>query len=349
MEFPPYVPAVVRICLTEMIEGSALRKHGWAASLEESNEELNAIEKAIKKSYTRGEVDDLVYLNQKRLEAVKDRDKYAGEVDCLRRLIHDARMRDAYALLTYEITDDEQWCSFVEAAWAARGDFGEYRERLRKALEQKIEIAETATKLAKQLEEFSDIGITGPDEFYSVRELLRKTDNDGTNAKIWKAMRKHVVGDNLEQDYKREKQQKLDLSLPESEREWEVDGQIMQRIHISFVSPGDIREQDPLAGLRYGWEKAPPLSAVLKTVAKAALDFEPAEDGMIGAALVSRQGSVKSEYIRAFAYLLCRTHQIYLTSGVMRAMAITANVVINNPDVDFTYDDVRKAFVNPRL
>jgi hypothetical protein len=353
MEFPPYVPGVVRICLTEMIEGSELRKHGWATSLENSNQELNAIEEAIEKSYTRGEVDDLVYRTQKRVEAVERRDLFGGEVDCLRRLIHDPRMRDAYALLTYEITDDEQWSGFVESAWAARGDFAEHRERLKKAEEQRIEIADTATKLAKQLEEFSRIGITGPDDFYSVRELLRKTDHDdsrGGDSEIWKVTRKHVVGENLEQGCELEKQHELELPLPELERDWEADGkQIMHEISIRFVLPGDVGEQNPLAGLRYGWEKAPPLSALLKTVAKAALDFEPGEDGVIDAALASRQGSVKSEYIRALAYLLCKRHKFHLTSGVMRAMAITSNVVINNPDVDVTYDDVRKAFVIPRV
>jgi hypothetical protein len=40
-------------------------------------------------------------------------------VDCLRRLAHDVRMRDAFALLTREFTDDQQWRNFIYAAWVA--------------------------------------------------------------------------------------------------------------------------------------------------------------------------------------------------------------------------------------
>lgn len=349
MQFPAYVPAAAGRYLAAMIDGTEFRSHGWATSLEECKQEVIEIEQAIERSSARGEVDYLVHLNQQRIKAVEQLRICAGEVNCLRRLIHDDRMRDAYALLTYEIIDDEQWRCFVDAAWAARGDFGDYRERLKKAKEQKMEIADTATKLARQLEEFSQIGITGPDEFYSVRDLLRKTDSEGINSQNWKAMRKHVVGDKPQQDRKVEKQLELDLPLSELERELETEGLINYRLNIQFVSPGDVREQDPLAGLRYGWEKAPPLSALLKTVAKAGRDFDPTQDGMIGAALVSRQGSVKSEYLRAFAYLLFRRHKFNATTGVMRAMAITSNVVINRPDVDFTYDDVRKALLNPNV
>lgn len=63
---------------------------------------------------------------------------------------------------------------------------------------------------------------------------------------------------------------------------------------------------------------------------------------MVGAAIQSRQSSVKTEYLRAFAHLLNDVHHLKMTPGILRAMAVTANVTINLPDVDVTYDDVRK-------
>lgn len=352
MKFPVYVPQIVRTYLKEMLEGSEHTKHGWNTSLESSKQEIIEIDKAIERSSTRGEVDNLAGLRQQRIEAVKLRDILAAEVACLQRLSFDERMRDAYALLIYEIEQDEEWCWVIDAAWAARGDFGDYRERLKQAEEQKAEIANTAVKLASQLDRFSEIGISGPDEFYSVRDLLRKTDNDdsrATNSQIWKDMRKHVVGEHHQQNRKLEEQQELDFPLSESDRIMVVGYGNSQPLNIRFVPVGAQGRSDPLADLRYGWEKAPPLSALLRTVAKAAQDFVPAEDGMIGAALTSRQGSVKSEYIRAFAYLLFDRHKFDATPGIMRAMAIISTVVIDKSDIDVTYDDVRKALTRPSV
>jgi hypothetical protein len=355
MKFPAYVPMIVRTYLSKMIDGGESRERGWNTSLESSKQEIIKIEKAIESASAHGEVDNLVSLRQQLIEAVKHRDFLAGEVECLRRLLYDDRMRDAYALLIYEISDDEKWCYVVDAAWAARGDFSDYRERLKQADEQKVEIANTAAKLASQLDRFSEIGITGPGEFFSVRDLLRKTDNDdsrATNSQIWRDMRKHVVGDYHQKECRLEKQQEFDFPLSESDRIMEVSygkSGKSQLLNIRFISPGAEVRSDPLAELRYGWEKAPPLSALLRTVAKAAEDFEPVEEGMIGAALASRQGSVKSEYIRAFAYLLFDRHRFDITPGIMRAMATIATVVLNKSEIDVTYDDVRKAHSRPSV
>jgi hypothetical protein len=47
--------------------------------------------------------------------------------------------------------------------------------------------------------------------------------------------------------------------------------------------------------------------------------------------------------VRAFGNLLTEVHKFELTAPVQKAIAVVANVVINQPDVDVTYDDVRKA------
>lgn len=114
------------------------------------------------------------------------------------------------------------------------------------------------------------------------------------------------------------------------------------------MQPGDKVEIDPEQQardmLRYAWQLSPDLSSILETVASVASNFKPSATGMIGAAINSRERSTRTEYLRAFGNRLTDSG-LTVTSIVMRAMAIVANVAINLPDVDVSYDDVRKALV----
>jgi hypothetical protein len=345
MQFPAYVPAAVRDFITLQIEG----KEGWwkglAARAVEAEQELSEIKQAIEVRILRNENEYVVGLRRKEAETQKIYSSLIEELECLRRLIHDARMRDAYALLTLEISDDEQWRCFINAAYVAQDNYAEWRNHLKQAEEEKEKIADAANKLAYLIENFSKNGVQGPPEFYSVRDLLRITECDDpseNNRYIWQAVRKDVLGERRK-ELEPDKQRQLDSPLPEVGERSRRSNSRIPRIRIQFVSSEDVVEHDPLAPLRYGWEKAPRLSALLRTVAKVARDFEPREDGMIGAAVNTRQGSTKTAYIRALAYLLCNARKFALTNRLMRAMAIIANVVINSPDIDITYDDVRKA------
>jgi hypothetical protein len=120
----------------------------------------------------------------------------------------------------------------------------------------------------------------------------------------------------------------------------------MPTIEVRFVGQGDTVEIDPEQQardtLRYIWHLSPTLPELLGSVASAARSFKPSEPGMIGAALVSRQRSNKTEYLRAFANRLVDSG-IALTTPVMQAMVSVANVAIDLPEVDVSYDDVRKA------
>lgn len=344
MDFPAYVPAAARAHITALIEGDSWEPHGWAASLASANQQLAEIESAIESRTQRGEPEYLDSLRKQRAEAAAHRDRMAGDVDCLRRLAHDDRMQEAYTLLTSELPDDKQLRGFVYAAWAARADYSKYRKRLKRAAELKEEISVTAETLAKLIRQFSDTGINGPSEFYSVPKLLRKTDNHelrGHNLHMWRFMRKHVLGDPQEREPEPDNQNEPALPIPESDRVIELEG-VSVHIRRHFVAPGDPVEHDPLAGLRYGWGVSPDLSELLDTVSKAAREFKPTESGMIGAAIDRRQRSEKTEYLRAFANLLIDVHHIDLTNTVMRAMAIVANVAINQPDIAVMLGDVRQ-------
>lgn len=344
MEFPGYVPAAVRVYITALLNGDKWEPQGFAASLASAEQQLSEIEQALEMLIRRREIEHLEGLRRQKTEAIKRRDWLAGDVDCLRRLIHDGRMQNAYALLTFEFSADEQWRGFVHAAWAARVDFKDYREGLKRAVKLKDEIADVADTLAKLIRQFSQTGVNGPGEFYSVPELLRNTDNheSGGHYEIWRAMRKHVLGDRQKQEPGSDNQHELAL-LSESDRIIEVKGMTDHRLHIHFVSPDEPVEPDPLAALRYGWEKAPPFSALLKTVAKAARNFMPEEGGFIGEAISSRKHNPRIEYLRAFAYLLTHHHKINLTQRVIQAMTIATNVAVNDPDFDVTVDDALKA------
>jgi len=307
-----------------------------AASLANAEETLNGIDGKIESCIRWGEGDYLLCLRKDRAEAVVHRDMLALEVDCLRRLAQDARMRDAFALLTREFSDDGQWRNFTSAALVARQDFSKYRVRLKRAEELKGEIADAAETLAKLIHEYSDTSITGLSELFSIPDLLRRTDNyemQGHNLHMWRSMRPHILGDMKEMD--------ISVESPEGES-----SEPTLPIDIVFVQvDGEIEitpEEAARNMLRYAWGTAPHFSALLGTIANAARAFKPSESGMIGAAIRSRQRSPKTEYLRAFGNLLTEVHKFALTTPIMQAMAIVANVVINLPDVDVTYDDVRK-------
>ena len=57
---------------------------------------------------------------------------------------------------------------------------------------------------------------------------------------------------------------------------------------------------------------------------------------------MSQKRNPKTEYIRGYADLL-RKGGFIVSPDILKAIAITATVVINNPDLIVTYDDVRKA------
>ena len=338
MDFPAYVPAAVRAHITTLIEGDSCEPTGWQESLASAERQLAEVDGEIESCIRRGKDDYLPGLRRDRAKAVAHRDRLAGDVDCLHRLAHDARMRDAFAILTLEFTDDRQWRNFIYAAWAARVDYSKYRDLRNRADELRVEIADAAEILAKLIRQFSATGINGPDEFYSIPELLRQTDNNemqGHNLHMWRSMRQHVLGDLPRRD------------VPETRPAEESGEPPTVEIVRVFLAPGEKAEIDPVEEARnmlhYAWGTAPDFSALLDTVAKAGRAFKPSQSGMIGAAIESRQHSEKTAYVRAFGNLLIDVHGFELTTPIMKAMAIVANVVINLADVDVTNDDVRKA------
>ncbi len=322
MNFPAYVPAPVRAHITALLDGDKREPFGWVSALASAEEQLSKIERAIEGKTQRAEIEYLPSLREQKAEAVKHRDMLANNVECLRRLAHDERMSDAFELLTSEFSNNEHWRGFIYAAWAARMDYKHYRERLERVKKLRDEIADTSKKLAGLLRDISTVCFSyWPSEFFSIPELLRNTDNhemQDHNLHMWRSMRRHVLGDPPRCD------------IPESEPKETGKPTSAPEIEIVrvFLEPGEKPEIDPAEEgrntLRYAWGAVPNLPALLDTVVKAAREFTPSESGMIGAAIVSRQHSVKTEYLRAFGNLLTDVHHLTLTINIMKAMAIVA-------------------------
>jgi hypothetical protein len=350
MDFLNYVPKGARDHATWYLEGDKSRGwEGWLNGLEKQKALIAEIDKTHQ-AYLKSSLSDddkeqkLSECRIRKQEAQKYHDDLASDIATIQRLIHDARMKDAYQILTNAFFDDEdserqrKFDGFIYAAWSARLDFSPYRERLKQAAELRDKIAETADKLADLLDQVGETGVLCPDEFFSIPSLLRNTDNHSENNRnltMWRGMRDYVLGDDPPQrEITDSEQTKIDpTDSPE----------FVFKIVAMDKKPDIDPEEEMRNTLHYAWRTAPPLPVLLKTVSKAANEFIPSEDNFIGEAIGSRKKNIKAQYLRAFGNLLTKEHCFILTTDMMKAMATTATVVINLPDIDVSYDDARKA------
>ena len=342
MEFQEYVPHVVRRYISSVLDGEVPRHiTGYRDLLAQAQEQLASINEQFDNAVSQ---DDsyLSELRKKRREAEEHRNYLSADVECLQRLAGDKRMKEAYVMLADQQFTEEQRCGLISAAWAARIDYTKYRDRVKAAKALRLQISSAATALSQLLQDFSATGINGPSEFYSIPDLLRATDNfdgGGRNLMMWQAMRSVVLGD-------RPKKRDTSKGIPANARNVAREN---LEISVRFLGPNEKPIIDPVDqarnALRYAWGVAPELSGLLATLSVTAQSFEPNEFGMIGAAISTRQKSMKTEYVRAFATLLADVHGVTLTALVKDLIAKVANVVLNDGEIDVTYDDVRKALL----
>jgi hypothetical protein len=337
MDFPAYTPAAVRVLITTLIEGDPREQQGWASSLANAEKILSGIERTIESFLQRGREDYLPSLRIQRAEALAHRDSVAVEVACLCRLGQDPRMAEPFALLTRIFSDDKQWENFIRAAWAAHQDFAKSRDKSKRAADQAGVVVNSIKTVINAIDHFSDIGISGPDELYSIPALLRQTDNHadrGRNLHMWRGQRGYLLGDQPERDMP-----KANPALASDEPFPTLNVQFMPADKSIVIDPAEELRNS----LRYAWDTAPTLTALLGTLANKMRDFKPEKSGMVAAATSSRKQNPKTEYIRAFGYQLTEQYHFTLAQPIMLAMAHVTNVVLNSPDVVVTYDDVYKA------
>ena len=330
MDFPSYVPNAVRELISSMLDGDEVRDwtdFGWRGAAKKSEEELQRLSRLLMTT------SDPTGLNNVRVEIARERahlEAVNENVASLERLALRPEMQAAYARIVGALGTDDGMRAFVRAAWGAHMNYGTFRDRLEEAAELARKVAKAAGALHDLLRKAEEFGPYLPGEFFGIRTILRQTDHeaDDRNHYMWQRMRHVILGDRQD-------------PLPQ-------DGNVVPiRPEVVLVSALDATPLDPEEQARnmlnYAWGTAPDVRHIIATMQRAAQDCVPTETGTIGAAVSSQKRNRKTEYLRGFASLLRNEHHIELTADIMNAMAVTATVVLNEPDTDVTYDDVRKA------
>lgn len=330
-----WVPQPIVEFVNVRLYGDEIEPVGWHDILQMRETELSKTE-GLLRSLSLG--DDRTSKDNLRRDAasirmwVKD---LRRQIANLERLISDNRMQEAYDYLRPEFTQEMQWKGFAAAAWGADIDFQVYRKRVKDTKEHSQKIAQAAEELADLLE--ASFGIPWPSEFASVKELLRRTDNhemNDHNFYMWANMRQYILG---------EWESRANKSLPKSgavDAEPETASPTIEIRSAEFTGDED-REERLRNEINYVWGVSPPLSALLRVLAKEARSFIPSQYGAIAEAISKRQHNAKTEYIRAFAHIL-RDRNIALTDRVRKALAVAATVMLNDEDIVISDEDVRK-------
>ncbi len=307
VDFPVYVPEGARQWAMDFLGTDATVLEYLIGERADTNNSIRQCPNQDKET--------LIGLHKRLDEVTSGRDYLLAAIAVKHRMIYDDCMKAVYLFFATDCFEDDQAererkiYGFLDAAWSARMDYGEFREVVRKAKSLKPEIAKTASALSALLRQAEATGLY-PREFYDLASLLRQADNPDNSS--WKLVREKLLG--------------APWVAP-----WEG----------GMREPSDPSEQAH-HDLGVNWLHAPSLPTLLASLANAAQQYDPKERGHIGAALSSPKANPSSEYIRAFGHLLAK-HRFTLSGPILTAIGITAGVMLNNPDIAPSYDDVSKA------
>lgn len=344
MEFQPFVPEVASTYLRTLLEGDHTLNPGLLAVLEGSKKLAD-----VAKEYESAHKEPFISINDDPTGRMLQ-DNYnqvVSKVEIIKRLGTDERMKPVYSLLTQELNEPPEWKTFLRSAWHAASDYQRDRDEQKKAADFTKRIATGARELSEALVKFNALKLDNkPQEFFDLRHLLHKATSESiqeVSRARWKKLKNKIVGEHYP----------LEADLHEED----YDSDIYTLAYKYATHWQDVDEEVWHLAARYGedsavmhlaWTAAPDLSELLFYVEKAAQNYSPEKSGMAGAAIQSRKSNRKTEYIRAFAYSLAEDQIVHLSKNIMKAMAGVANVVLNDLEIDASYDDVRKA-VNPAL
>ena len=150
MDFPSYVPNAVRVSMAARLEGDRIEPLGWISTLASAEAELRRVQQ-MQQDYSHDESVSNT-LRFERAKAITHRNHLAAEVTCCQRLVQDARMQTAYALLaSLPNVTDADLSGFISAAWVARMDYAKHRHQVKAADELAREVAKAAGALADLL------------------------------------------------------------------------------------------------------------------------------------------------------------------------------------------------------
>lgn len=332
-KYPEYVPDTVRLRADELLDGTNAEDRGWNGLLQRLSTEIHETEQAITAI---GATEAAASApRRKRLDAIQRTKELRDDIACLERLTvrHTPDLQVLYTLLGTQLRSAEQTWAFIYLAVTARVDCTHYRQILRSGREHAAKIVKHALELARLLDWYDENGVQAPDEFRSVRTLLREAAPPERDARLWHQAGGELLGTPLGSDDFVE--EGMDDSDPE-----ELDE--LPGIDIVEVDADDAQPVDHAGKVSYAWTVAPTLSDLLRALAGTAERFQPAEHGAIGAAVASRKNNPKYAYVRGFAALLSESG-FAVSRSLERAIAIVSTIALNEKDTIVTEDDVRFA------
>lgn len=350
MEFAEFVPPVVRNYIAALVEGSA-EAPGWGAQLPPAEADLAKV--TMKMHTAKGTAREAVKKEQR--QAAQHVEILERSAMSLTRLGTDERMRDCFKNLKEAALTDQQLKRFISIASSAYRNYAIDRDRRKHAAELRDAVWKSATKLSKLLRELSEMVVPSfPLELYSIRHLIMQThfpesgidpatgqrERNSTEDAYWRSLRSRVLG--------------REPTAPDPtaavDPSGDVTGVVARWLTDEEAAPSaDVQKVDD-PGPHYIWAQSPPVFSLVDAIAAAASEFEPRDFELVEAAIKSRQTSKSQnkEYLRAFGKLLeTESLDIARTRPVINAIAVAATVVLDDPDLVVTYDDVVKAIGGP--
>ncbi len=241
------------------------------------------------------------------------------EEHCLLRLsgVDDDRMREAYEFLKKSSLSEKQLSRYIECACSSRVNYSELRTTIQTRHKNKKRINTLALELAQHLRE----------------DWLKKSLYYGTNRL---ELRSILSRSKKTFPYKWDRRKKTTESV--FARKNQANTIRLWRNQKSRITGADFEL----------WWAAPSLADLLNTLAN---DFDPScevTEGLQEAA-INRQANSKTEFIRSFGMQIAE-HDSDLggpiitnfSTNIFQAIAITTNVVLNEPDVDVSLKDVKQ-------
>jgi hypothetical protein len=260
-------------------------------------------------------------------------------------LTDDDRMKSAYSLLLPELENEQQWRGFFSSGLRANYNYIVHREYLDRGKKLASKISATANKLAEELSKFESIEIDNtPKEFSSLWHLLYRAGEDVWSDGMienWVQYRDTILGDEFVEAESKSRIEYREIMNPIAaimQEDQERSVRKREPSHPSQAGPDDSKTE-----LQNAWVVAPGVQALLKTLAARAAQYEPSQIGMVGAGNKLRERTLSTTFIRGFAYLLTEENSITLSTNIKKAMATVATVLLDDGDIDISYDDVRKA------
>ena len=323
MEFCNFVPEAARSYIIEMINGEPSKWDGLQRIVDKTKEQLDQL---LEKNQEKSRQGNLLTAEEVREQrrATAHYEQRLGDLEAVQRLGTDYQMEQAYKALKKRSNEDEPLRRFLHAAWGARIDFLRHREALDRATVLSKEIAVDAEHLSAKIRDLFETFHDTPLELHSISELLRQTDNnelDGYNRGMWRIHRGLILGD------------------PPSEPTASSSNQEDRKVEPSPPTVEELYRRD----LRYAWGVAPDFTELLSKISEIMGEFVPRKHGYIGAGISSREANEKTAYIRSFHKLLKDEHGFEICLLMKKAMAAVTAVMLNNPDIEVTTDDVTKA------